>query len=253
MVTDQQDTFISHLIELRERLIKALLSIGIVFIALFYWSGDIYDLLAYPMLRVLPEGTRMIATGVVTPFLVPMKITLLVSLFVALPYVLYQIWAFVAPGLYEHEKKLVLPLIFMSSILFFMGVAFCYFFVFGAVFRFVYRWAPHTITVAPDIEQYLSFAMTMFLAFGVTFQVPVAVVILVRAGVVSLQQLKSFRRYFIVGAFIVAAIVTPPDVLSQCLLAIPLCLLFEVGLIMARALEKRTREAGTEVKLGSDS
>jgi sec-independent protein translocase protein TatC len=253
MVTDQQDTFISHLIELRERLIKALLSIGIVFIALFYWSGDIYDLLAYPMLRVLPEGTRMIATGVVTPFLVPMKITLLVSLFVALPYVLYQIWAFVAPGLYEHEKKLVLPLIFMSSILFFMGVAFCYFFVFGAVFRFVYRWAPHTITVAPDIEQYLSFAMTMFLAFGVTFQVPVAVVILVRAGVVSLQQLKSFRRYFIVAAFIVAAIVTPPDVLSQCLLAIPLCLLFEVGLIMARTLEKRTREAGTEVKLGSDS
>jgi len=242
MTTESQDTFISHLIELRGRLIKALLSVGIIFVVLFYWSGDIYDVLAYPMLRQLPEGTRMIATGVVTPFLVPMKITLLVSLFIALPYVLYQAWAFVAPGLYEHEKKLVLPLIFMSTVLFFAGVAFCYFFVFGAVFRFVYRWAPHSITVAPDIEQYLSFAMTMFLAFGVTFEVPVAVVILVRAGVVTLEQLKSFRRYFIVGAFIVAAVVTPPDVLSQCLLAIPLCVLYEVGLLMTRLMEKRGRE-----------
>jgi sec-independent protein translocase protein TatC len=240
-MAEQQDTFISHLVELRGRLIKAIVAVAIVFVALFYWSSDIYDLLAYPMLRVLPEGTHMIATGVVTPFLVPMKITMMVSFFIALPYVLYQAWAFVAPGLYEHEKKLVVPLIVMSTLLFFSGVAFCYFFVFGAVFRAVYRWAPHSITVAPDIEQYLSFAMTMFLAFGVTFEVPVAVVILVRTGVVTLEQLKSFRRYFIVGAFIVAAIVTPPDVLSQTLLAIPLCLLFEVGLLMVRFLDKRAR------------
>jgi sec-independent protein translocase protein TatC len=242
-MSEQQDSFMSHLIELRARLVKALLSILIVFVPLFYFSADIYDLLAYPMMRVLPEGTRMIATGVVTPFLVPMKVTLLVSLFIALPYVLYQAWAFVAPGLYEHEKKLVLPLVVMSTGLFFAGVAFCYFFVFGAVFRFVYTWAPHSITVAPDIEQYLSFAMTMFLAFGVTFEVPVVVLILIRTGVVSLEQLKSFRRYFIVGAFVLAAVVTPPDVLSQTMLAVPLCLLYELGLFMARFIDKRAGEA----------
>jgi sec-independent protein translocase protein TatC len=193
----------------------------------------------------------MIATGVVTPFLVPMKVTLLVSLFIALPYVLYQAWAFVAPGLYEHEKKLVVPLILMSTVLFFAGVAFCYFLVFGAVFRFVYKWAPHSITVAPDIEQYLSFAMTMFLAFGVTFEVPVVVLILVRAGVVTLEQLKSFRRYFIVAAFVVAAIVTPPDVFSQCLLAVPLCLLYELGLLMARFMEKQKK--AKELQAPADS
>lgn len=234
----------SHLVELRDRLVRAILSVVIVFIGLFYWSADIYDLLAAPMLRVLPEGSHMIATGVVTPFLVPMKMTLLLSFFVALPYVLYQAWAFIAPGLYEHEKKLVLPLVMMSTLLFAIGVLFCYFFVFGAVFSFVAKWAPRSITVAPDVEQYLSFAMTMFLAFGVTFEVPVVVIILVRVGVVTLEQLRSFRGYFVVAAFIIAAVVTPPDVLSQCLLAIPLCLLYELGLLMARFIRRPAEATG---------
>jgi len=229
-----QETFISHLVELRQRLVRALLAVGVIFFALVYWAGSIYDLLAYPMIRVLPEGTKMIATGVITPILVPMKVTALVAFLVALPYVLYQAWAFVAPGLYEHEKKLTLPLVLTSTALFFIGIAFCYFVVFGAVFNTVYGWAPKSITVAPDIEQYLSFVMTMFLAFGITFEVPIVVIVLVRMGVVSIQQLKSFRSYFIVGAFVIAAVVTPPDVISQLLLAIPLCVLYELGILMAR-------------------
>lgn len=242
-----QETFISHLIELRQRLVRALLAVGIVFLALFYWSGNIYDLLAYPMLKVLPEGTKMIATGVITPFLVPMKITALVAFMIALPYVLYQAWAFVAPGLYEHEKELVLPLVVASSVLFFIGVAFCYFFVFGAVFNFVYGWAPKSITVAPDIEQYLSFVMSMFIAFGITFEVPIVVIVLVRMGLVTIKQLNGFRSYFIVGAFVVAAVVTPPDVISQLLLAIPLCLLYELGILMARFVTARKpKETQTE-------
>lgn len=239
----EQETFISHLVELRDRLIRALAAILIVFLAIFYWAGPIYDLVAFPMMKVLPEGTKMIATGVITPFMVPVKVTLLVAFLIALPYVLYQAWAFVAPGLYEHEKKLVLPLVFMSTVLFLAGIAFCYFFVFGAVFRFVYSWAPASITVAPDIEQYLSFVLTMFLAFGVAFEVPVVLIVLVRAGMVTIEQLKGFRQYFIVGAFVIAAVVTPPDVLSQLLLAIPLCLLYEFGLVMARVIGRGARAA----------
>lgn len=237
MAEGTQDTFISHLVELRQRVVRALLAILVVFLVLFYWSSSIYDLVAYPLIKVLPEGTKMIATGVITPFVVPMKVTALVALLVVLPYVLYQAWAFVAPGLYEHEKKLVLPLVVASTLLFFCGIAFCYFFVFGAVFNFVYQWAPKSISVAPDIEQYLSFVLSMFLAFGVTFEVPVVVIVLVRAGVVTLEQLRNFRSYFIVGAFVIAAIVTPPDVISQLLLAIPLCLLYELGLFLARFIK----------------
>lgn len=243
MAEGTQDTFISHLVELRQRVVRALLAILVVFLVLFYWSSSIYDLVAYPLIKVLPEGTKMIATGVITPFVVPMKVTALVALLVVLPYVLYQAWAFVAPGLYEHEKKLVLPLVVASTLLFFCGIAFCYFFVFGAVFNFVYQWAPKSISVAPDIEQYLSFVLSMFLAFGVTFEVPVVVIVLVRAGVVTLEQLRNFRSYFIVGAFVIAAIVTPPDVISQLLLAIPLCLLYELGLFLARFI-KANSEVG---------
>lgn len=234
-----QETFISHLVELRQRVVRALLAFGVVFLALFYWSNQIYDLVAYPLIKVLPEGTKMIATGVISPFLVPMKVTAIVAFLVALPVILYQAWAFVAPGLYEHEKKLVLPLVVLSTLLFFFGIAFCYFFVFGAVFNFVYHWAPQSITVAPDIEQYLSFVLTMFLAFGVTFEVPVVVIVLVRAGIVTIEQLRAFRSYFIVGSFVVAAVVTPPDVISQLLLAIPLCLLYELGIVMARFVQKQ--------------
>ncbi len=242
-----QETFISHLVELRQRVMRAVGAIVIVFFALFYWSSEIYDLLAYPMIRVLPEGTKMIATGVITPFLVPVKMTMLVAFCVALPYVLYQAWAFVAPGLYLHEKKLMLPLVVSSTILFFIGMAFCYFIVFGAVFDVVYRWAPKSITVAPDIEQYLSFALTMFLVFGITFEVPIVVIVLVRMGLVTIEQLKQFRPYFIVAAFVIAAIVTPPDVLSQVLLAIPLCILYEIGILLARFMHKAQPAADTAV------
>jgi sec-independent protein translocase protein TatC len=180
----------------------------------------------------------MIATGVITPFLVPVKVTAFVALFVALPYVLYQAWAFVAPGLYAHEKRLVLPLVIASSVLFLLGIAFCYYFVFGKVFAFINSFAPQSITPAPDIEAYFSFVMTMFLAFGVTFEIPVVVVVLARAGIVSMENLKHARPYVIVGAFVIAAVVTPPDVLSQVLLAVPMWLLYELGLIVARFVVK---------------
>src|SRR5918997_1792165 len=224
-----EDTFISHLVELRDRLLRALLAIGVVFACLFPWSSELYDVLAHPMMRTLPEGSKMIATGVITPFLIPVKVAAMMAFLIVLPYVLYQAWAFVAPGLYSHEKKLVLPLVVGSTILFVLGIAFCYFFVFGVVFDFVHKIAPASITVAPDIEQYLNFVMTMFLAFGVTFEVPIVVIILARMGIVSLEQLRNIRPYFIVGAFVISAIVTPPDVISQLLLAIPMCLLYELG------------------------
>ena len=229
-----EDTFISHLVELRDRLLRSIIAVAVVFVCLFPFASDLYDLLAYPMISTLPQGSKMIATGVITPFLIPVKIAAMVAFVAVLPYVLYQAWAFVAPGLYSHEKKLVLPLVVASTLLFVIGIAFCYFFVFGVVFSFVNQIAPKSITVAPDIEQYLNFVLTMFLAFGVTFEVPVAVVLLARMGVVTLEQLRAARPYFIVGAFVIAAIVTPPDVVSQLLLAIPMCLLFELGLFVAR-------------------
>lgn len=238
-MSDVQETFISHLIELRSRLMWAMGSVLVVFLCLVPWAADVYDLLARPMIATLPPGTKMIATGVITPFMVPLKVTLLAAFALALPVVLYQAWAFVAPGLYAHEKKLALPLIVASTLLFFAGVAFAYFFVFNTVFKFIAQFAPASITPAPDIEQYLNFVMTMFLAFGVTFEVPVVVVVLVRFGLVSLEKLKDFRPYAIVGAFIIAAVVTPPDVTSQFMLAVPMCLLYELGLFVARFIGKR--------------
>lgn len=237
-----QESFISHLVELRDRLVKACAGIAIVCIALFAWPGPsaIYDFLAAPMIAALPTGSKMIATGVISPFLVPMKVTLLVAFVVALPWVLYQAWAFIAPGLYTHEKRLIAPLVISSSVLFAAGVAFCYFFVFGRVFKFISEFAPTSITVAPDIENYLDFVMSMCLAFGMTFEVPVVVVILVRMGIVSIEKFKAIRSYVIVGSFVVAAIVTPPDVVSQLSLAIPMWLLFEVGLLVAPIFVKAT-------------
>ncbi|HEX5125097.1 MAG TPA: twin-arginine translocase subunit TatC, partial [Rhodocyclaceae bacterium] len=202
------------------------------------WSANIYDLLAEPMMSALPAGTKMIATGVVTPFLVPVKVTLMVAFVLALPVVLYQAWCFIAPGLYAHERRFALPLVFGGTILFLTGIAFCYFFVFHTVFRFMVRIAPSSITVAPDIEQYLSFVLTMFLAFGVTFEVPIVVLLLVKAGVVSVDKLSEVRPYVIVGAFVVAAVLTPPDVTSQVMLALPMCLLYEAGLILARIMQR---------------
>ncbi|MFY9315994.1 MAG: twin-arginine translocase subunit TatC [Burkholderiales bacterium] len=240
----QQDTFISHLVELRERLVRAAGAVLVLFaVFAFAWpgAGTIYDFLAAPLMQALPEGAKMIATGVITPFMVPVKVSALVAFMVALPYVLYQAWAFVAPGLYEHEKKLAAPIIIASTLLFLLGVAFCYYFVFGQVFTFIHGFAPKSITPAPDIEAYFSFVITMFLAFGVTFEIPIVVVILVRSGVVGLDRLRDIRPYVIVGAFVVAAVVTPPDVLSQFMLAVPMCLLYEAGLLLARFIVPRPR------------
>jgi sec-independent protein translocase protein TatC len=237
------ETFISHLIELRDRLVKSSIGIVIVCVALMLWPGPaaIYDFIARPMIASLPVGSKMIATGVISPFLVPMKVTLMISFILALPWVFYQLWAFIAPGLYQHEKRLVMPLVISSSILFMAGVAFCYFFVFGRVFHFIGEFAPTSIAVTPDIENYLDFVMSMCLAFGATFEVPVVVVILVRMGIVSVEKLKEIRPYAVVGAFVIAAIVTPPDVVSQLALAIPMCLLFELGLLVAPMFVKATQ------------
>jgi sec-independent protein translocase protein TatC len=239
-VHQEEDSFISHLVELRDRLLKAIVAVVVIFLILFMYPGAarIYDVLAQPMLATLPAGTHMIATGVITPFMVPVKVTLMAAFVVALPVVLYQAWAFVAPGLYQHEKRLALPLIMTSTLLFIMGMAFCYFFVFRTVFHFIAKFAPQSITPAPDIEAYLSFVMTMFMAFGLTFEVPIAVVLLVKTGVVTVQKLASARGYVVVGAFVTAAVVTPPDVVSQCMLAVPLCVLYELGLIAARFIKK---------------
>src|SRR5881396_3923097 len=243
-----QETFISHLIELRSRLVRAVAVVLAIFVVLFIWpgSGRIYDALALPLMRALPEGASMIAIGVVTPFMVPVKVTALVAFMIALPYVLYQAWAFVAPGLYEHEKKLALPLVVASTALFLSGVAFCYFFVFQKVFAFIHSFAPKSITPAPDIEAYFSFVITMFLAFGVTFEIPIVVVVLVRMGIVSIEKLKEARPYAIVGAFVIAAVVTPPDVLSQFMLAVPMCLLYEAGLFCARFISARRENRTAE-------
>jgi len=238
-----EDTFISHLIDLRDRLLRSLIAIGVVMAVLAIWPGigAVYDLLARPMMQSLPAGTKMIATGVVSPIFVPLKVTLLAAFLVALPYVLYQAWAFVAPGLYAHEKRIALPIVVSSTVLFLLGVAYCYFVVFGMIFRAIQSYAPSAISPAPDIEAYLNFVMTMFLAFGITFEIPLAQIVLVRAGVVTPEKLKEVRPYVVVGAFVIAAVVTPPDVLSQLLLAIPMCVLYELGLIASRYFGKPSR------------
>jgi sec-independent protein translocase protein TatC len=246
-----EQPFVAHLVELRDRLIKAMIAVGIVAGALFLYPGPgaLYDLLAAPLVAHLPKGATLIATSVISPFLVPLKILLMAAFLIALPVVLYQVWAFVAPGLYSHEKKLVMPLVISSTLLFFLGVGFCYFFVFGQVFSFIQGFAPKSITAAPDIEAYLSFVLTMFIAFGLAFEVPVVVVVLARLGFVTIAKLREFRSYFIVLSFVIAAVITPPDVVSQLALAIPMCLLYEVGIWAAQIFIKHTKapeeEAGT--------
>jgi sec-independent protein translocase protein TatC len=243
-----EQPFVSHLVELRDRLIRALIAVAIAFGVLCLWPGPagLYDLLAAPLVATLPKGATLIATNVISPFIVPLKITLMAAFLLALPVVLYQAWSFVAPGLYSHEKKLVLPLVISSTLLFFIGVAFCYFFVFGQVFKFIQGFAPKSITAAPDIEAYLGFVLTMFIAFGAAFEVPIVVVVLARIGLVSLEKLKAFRGYFIVLAFIIAAVITPPDVVSQLALAIPMCLLYELGIWAAHLFIKHTKAPDAE-------
>jgi sec-independent protein translocase protein TatC len=241
----QQDTFISHLIELRQRLVRAMTAVLVVFVALLIWpgAGAIYDLLSLPLMQALPHDAKMIATGVITPFVIPMKVTVLAAFMITLPYVLYQAWAFVAPGLYEHEKRLAVPLVVAGSLLFFLGVAFCYFFVFGKAFAFINEFAPKSITPAPDIEAYFNFVITMFIAFGVTFEIPIVVVLLARSGVVSVEKLVAARPYVVIGNAVVAAVITPPDAVSMVALLVPMCLLYEAGLLFARFTSVRPKAA----------
>ena len=229
-----QETFISHLVELRDRLLRAIIAVVVVMLALFPWAKDIYAILAKPLLAVLPAGASMIATDVTGTFLVPLKVTAMAAFVIALPYVLWQAWAFVAPGLYQHEKRLALPVIVSSVIFFLIGMSFAYFFVFPVAFGFFAGYAPDGVQMMTDIDKYLSFVLAMFLAFGLTFEVPVVVIVLVRLRVVSLEKLRAIRSYVIVGAFVIGAIFTPPDVVSQLMLAVPLWLLYELGLFLAR-------------------
>ncbi len=230
---NSHETFISHLIELRDRLLHAIVAVLLVFVVLTPFAADLYARLASPLLSKLPKGGQMIATDVTTPFFVPLKVALMAAFLITLPYVLYQVWRFIAPGLYAHEKKLVWPLVIASTVLFFCGMSFAYFAVFPVVFGFITAAAPSGVAVMTDIDKYLSFVLTMFVAFGITFQVPVAVILLVRMGVVTLEKLREARPYVIVGAFILGAIFTPPDVVSQFMLAVPLWLLYEAGIVVA--------------------
>jgi sec-independent protein translocase protein TatC len=243
-----QDTFISHLVELRDRLLRAILAVIVVFLCLFPWARELYALLAKPLMAALPVGGQMIATDVVGVFLVPVKVALLVAFVIALPYVLYQVWAFVAPGLYVNEKRLVLPLVFASSFLFLLGMSFAYFLVFPVVFKFMASIAPEGVAWMTDIDKYLSFVLTTFMAFGVTFEVPVVVIVLVRVGVVTIDKLKEIRPYVIVGAFVIGAIFTPPDVISQVMLAIPLWILYELGILAARFVGRPPAASEAEQK-----
>ncbi len=238
-----EQPFVQHLVELRDRLIKIVIAIAVVAIglALYPGPGALYDIMAAPLVAHLPKGATLIATSVISPFLVPLKIMMMAAFLIALPVILWQVWSFVAPGLYMHEKKLILPLVISSTVLFFIGVLFCYYFVFGQVFKFIQSFAPKSITAAPDIEAYLGFVLSMFLAFGMAFEVPIVVIVLARMGMVTIQQLKDFRGYFVVLAFIIAAIVTPPDVVSQLALAIPMCLLYEIGIWAAQVFIKHTQ------------
>lgn len=252
-MSDVQDTFISHLIEMRDRLLRAVIAVVVLFVLLFPWAQDLYHLLAKPMLESLPQGGQMIATEVTTPFFVPVKVTLMTAFLLALPWIFYQAWAFVAPGLYQHEKRIAVPLVISSVVLFLLGMAFAYFFVFPVVFGFIVGIAPEGVAVMTDIGKYLDFVLTLFLAFGITFEVPVAVVLLVKMGMVSVEKLREIRPYVIVGAFVLGAIFTPPDVISQFMLAIPMWLLYELGILVSKFISRpQTADAATYRPMSED-
>jgi sec-independent protein translocase protein TatC len=237
-----EGTLISHLLELRDRLIRAIIAVAVAFLPCMFYSNQIFTFVATPLKEKLPKGTQLIATTVMSPFTTPFKLSLFVALFLAMPVVIYQLWAFVAPGLYRHEKRFAIPLLISSILLFYIGIVFAYFFVFPVMFQFFAATTPHGVAMMTDISAYLDFVLTMFLAFGAAFEVPVAVVLLVLTGVVKLEKLKENRGYVLIGIFIVAALLTPPDAVSQCIMAIPMYLLYEGGLLMARILSKMRRE-----------
>lgn len=242
-MSQAEDTFISHLIEMRNRLLRAVIAVVVIFVLLFPWAQDLYALLAKPLLAALPQGGQMIATEVTTPFFVPIKVTMMTAFLLATPWVFYQAWAFVAPGLYQSEKRLGVPLVVTSVLLFLLGMAFAYFLVFPVVFGFIVGVAPEGVAVMTDIGKYLDFVMTLFMAFGITFEVPVAVVLLVKMGMVSVAKLREIRPYVIVGAFVVGAVFTPPDVISQFMLAVPVWILYELGILVASMITKPKPEA----------
>jgi sec-independent protein translocase protein TatC len=235
------ESFLSHLFELRDRLLRAVIALLVVFLCLFPFANKIYSFLAKPIVAQLPPNVHMVAFEVTSPFFIPMKVTFLAALVIALPFVLYQIWAFVAPGLYAHEKRLVGPLVAASTVLFVCGMAFAYYLVFPLVFGVMQKFTPEGVSWMPDIAAYFNFVVNMFIAFGVTFEVPIAVILMVKVGIVTIAKLREIRPYVIVGAFVVAAVVTPPDVMSQLMLAVPLCLLYEAGIIVAALMAKPTQ------------
>lgn len=246
MSVEESQPLITHLVELRNRLLKAVICVLVVFCALVYWANDIYTLLASPLTERLPSGATMIATNVVTPFFTPIKLTAVVAVFLSVPYILYQIWAFVAPALYKSEKRLVYPLLISSTLLFYLGVFFAYYIVFPLIFGFLTTTAPQGVVMATDINSYLDFVLTIFLAFGVCFEVPVAIILLCWSGVTTPDDLRAKRPYIIVAAFIIGMLLTPPDVFSQTLLAVPMCLLFEVGVIVSRFYTPKDDENESE-------
>jgi sec-independent protein translocase protein TatC len=234
-----EGTLISHLLELRDRLIRAVIAVAVAFLPCMFYSNQIFTFVATPLKEKLPKGTQLIATTVMSPFTTPFKLSLFVAAFIAMPFIIYQLWAFVAPGLYRHEKRFAVPLLISSIVLFYIGVVFAYFFVFPVMFQFFAATTPHGVAMMTDISAYLDFVLKMFLAFGAAFEVPIAVVLLVLTGVVRLEKLKENRGYVLIGTFIVAALLTPPDVVSQCIMAIPMYLLYEGGILMARLLSRK--------------
>ncbi|MGC7588997.1 twin-arginine translocase subunit TatC [Bisgaard Taxon 46] len=246
MSVEESQPLISHLMELRNRLLKAITFIAIVFCGLVYFANDIYNFVASPLIDQLPAGASMIATNIATPFFTPIKLTAVAAVFISVPYLLYQIWAFVAPALYQHEKRLIYPLLLSSTVLFYLGVAFAYYVVFPLVFGFLTKTAPEGVAIATDISSYLDFVLTIFLAFGVCFEVPVAIILLCWTGVTTPDDLKAKRPYIIVAAFVIGMLLTPPDIFSQTLLAIPMWLLFEIGVVVARFYRPREEDDQTE-------
>lgn len=242
----------AHLIELRERTVKAAISVLIVFVAMSPFMKEIFDWLSKPLMVALPDGAKLLSTGVVAPFMVPLKVTLFCAFVVALPYVLYQFWAYIAPALYKREKRLALPVIVSSVLMFAVGMAYCYFVVFRMVFQFIAGFSPDSVNFAPDIDSYFSFVITMFFAFGLTFEVPIFVMVLNRVGMASAKRLKKIRSYVIVGAFVVAAIFTPPDVLSQLLLALPLVVLYEFGIVLVKVFGRKDDSDEDETSESAD-
>jgi sec-independent protein translocase protein TatC len=246
MAVEDTQPLISHLIELRKRLLNCIIAVLVIFLCLVYFANDIYHLVASPLISQMPAGASMIATDVASPFFTPIKLTIIVSVFLAVPVILYQVWAFVAPALYRHERKLVMPLLFSSTLLFYVGVAFAYFIVFPLAFGFFAKTAPQGVTIATDITNYLDFVMTIFMAFGVAFEVPIAIVLLCWTGITSPDDLRKKRPYMLVGAFVVGMLLTPPDIFSQTLLAIPMYCLFEVGVFFSRYYVGKGRKSSDE-------